>query len=63
MVSTNWWMKNNEDCDDDWFLPHTESEEVVDSVWILAEIFDGGQQSERRLAETLQRSDYMVSWA
>jgi len=56
-------MKNNEDCDDDWFLPHTESEEVIDSVWILAEIFHAGQQSERRLAETLQRSDYMVWWA
>jgi len=44
----------SEDSEDS-FLPHTEPEEVIDSVWILAEIFYAGQQSECRLAVTLQR--------
>jgi len=35
------------------FLPHTQSEKVVDSVGVFAQIFYGRQQRKRRLAKTL----------
>jgi len=42
------------------FLPYTESEEIVNSVWVFAQILEGGQQLKRGLTETLQHNDNTV---